>query len=110
MLAFPKPTKRMRVQKPLKRATYLGARRAAAKASGTLTAEEWQRICAWARWSCAWEGKHAGNVQQGHIKAIARGGTHCASNVAPICEGHNQAHGTRTVEPKPGHPYRQGAR
>jgi len=110
MLAQPKPVRRYKVPRPLKRATYLGARRAAAKAAGTLTPEEWQRICAWSRFACSYCLKKHPQIQQEHRVPITRGGKHEASNICLGCPPCNARKGTQTWDPHPSlppHPFRK---
>lgn len=110
MLTHPKPLRRRKVPRPLRRGTYLGAKRAKAKAAGTLTEQEWLRICLWAGFHCVYFGKHGGRLQQDHVVPIARGGTHTAGNCVPACEKHNSEKGTQTWEIPPGHPFRKAGR
>lgn len=109
-LAFPKPVKRFKVPKRIRRNTPIWAKRVAAKAAGTLTREEWITILKAYRFNCAYlppSGKHRGFIEQDHIIPLSRGGTHTAENVCPACSQCNSIKGTKTWVPKPGHPFRQ---
>ena len=106
MLSFPKPEPRRRQPRRIRRRATLGAKRKAVKAAGTLTDYEWERICEAYGNACAYPPPCGGRIQQHHIRAIARGGLHVASNVVPCCELANMEIGTALVEPMPGHPYR----
>lgn len=114
MTPVPKPLPRRKVPRPPKRGEYLGVKRARAKADGTLTSEEWARVCAWSRYRCSYCQKpsaiHA--LQQEHMTPIARGGAHVAGNIALACPACNERKGTQTWEPHPSlppHPYRSKA-
>lgn len=116
MTALPKPLRHQRVPRPLKRTFYLGAKRAEAKATGTLTEQEWLRVCAWSRFRCSFCQKATpiAKLQQDHITPIAKGGTHSADNVALACPACNVAKFTATgwaFHPSlPSHPFRKAGR
>lgn len=83
----------------------MGAKRAAVKAAGDLTPEQWDRICQWYSDTCAYCEKRRA-TQQDHVSPISKGGRHTASNVVPACEFCNYAKGCSTRwEPKRKHPF-----
>src|SRR5262245_46265433 len=54
-----------------------------------LTTEQWQEILAVYGRRCAYCGRKVKNLEQDHILALARGGSHTASNVVPACRSCN---------------------
>jgi len=108
-LMLPKPLKRFKTPKRIRRKLPIYHKRVEAKASGDLTREQWIEILRAYGFNCAYippTGKHRGEIEQDHIKPISRGGTHTASNVAPACANCNRTKGTQTWQVKPGHPFR----
>ena len=95
-----------REPKPLRRGRKpIWAKRAEVKAAGDLTEEQWEAICRFYSFQCAWcELRHAS--QQDHVYPVSRGGKHTASNVVPSCEFCNVAKGSsiRWVLKRP-HPF-----
>ena len=105
-LMLPKPVKRFKVPRRLKRRLPINHKRVEAKANGDLTREQWIEILRAYGFGCAYVGRHRGPIEQDHIIPISRGGTHTAENIASCCQRHNTVKGTQTWEPRPGHPYR----
>jgi 5-methylcytosine-specific restriction endonuclease McrA len=118
MTAFPKPEKKVRAPKPLKRCTTrikvkrpLGTVRKEAKAEGDLTTEQWARICEFYQRDgftyCAYEcGRLA--TEQEHIVPLGKSrnpGKHTAANVCPSCSKCNSEKGLQTWEPRRRHPF-----
>lgn len=97
----PKPKKRIRTRRPL------GTVRSEAKAAGGVDPDTWQAILRHYGFRCCrcfaawWQ-------EQGHGKALSRGGTHSADNVFPLCKACNQRQGTRTWFPRRRHPWMAG--
>lgn len=112
IVPVPKPEKRRRVPRPLRRERPIGAKRAETKARGTLTDEQWFRIVRWSRYRCSYcqqPTRHA-ELQQDHIDPIAKGGKHEAANVCLACPPCNFRKGTNRMPfhpDLPPHPYRQ---
>ena len=109
MTTHPKPTRQPKDRaRKIRRKRTIGWKRREAKAAGDLTPEQWTVICNAYGWLCAYC-ERAKATQMDHVRPIAKGGLHTASNVCPVCEKCQYAKGTSLkweARLLPGHPYR----
>lgn len=84
-------------------------RRAAVKAAGDLTPEQWETILAFYGGRCAY-GEEEPWQEQDHCVPISKGGQHTASNIVPCCHAHNQRKGRQAWWPRRRHPFMEDLR
>lgn len=108
-LRFPKPTKRSRPPRRIRRRKTLAAVRAELKAEGPgVSAETWAAILAWYSGLCAYCQEAPGSTRD-HVVPLSRGGEDSPGNLVPSCLRCNLLKGTRRVSPARIHPFRAGA-
>lgn len=110
-LAFPKPTRKTRPPRRLRRRQTLAAVRAERKAdSPGVSPEMWEAILRWYDWTCAFCGepeKLNDRLVQDHLTPLAKGGGHLPENLVPAHSSCNTTKGTSTRwKPLRMHPFR----
>lgn len=108
-MMFPKPTRRDRPKRPIRRRKTLAAVRAERKAEGAgVSPEIWQAILAFYGGLCAYCGPRecVGRIVQDHVVPLCRGGQHEPGNVVPACERANFEKGSARWAPRKMHPFR----
>lgn len=116
-MKFPKPEKRLRAPKTLRRSVKPirtnrppGTKRAEAKDANQIDPDTWDAVVRFYGGRCAYcpDGLHE---QQDHQEPIAHGGLNVIQNCFPICARCNANKGTsRHWEPRFRHPYTQEPR
>jgi hypothetical protein len=97
----PRPRKRIRTRRPP------GTKRREAKAAGSIDPDSWQEVLRFYGGRCArcgvpWQ-------QQGHCKALAKGGRHEIGNLVPLCARDNARQGQAEWWPERRHPFMREA-
>lgn len=106
-LMFPKPTRRDRPKRRIRRRATIAAVRAELKAQGPgVSEEQWAAILIAQGGRCAYCGHPpaSGVLTQDHVEPLARGGRHDVSNLVAACLACNVRKGTARWTPILMHP------